>query len=415
MSLRTKIASKFISVTVLSLACALATTASAGKKQKYYGAPVFDIDKRKKTKSEINDWAAYSAYSSVRYSGERNLRLDDGIADKSDKYSAYLGLVGRVEPGKGFIGFAHAEAELTKRETHKGKTTTKKIHIKEAVVSHKITATSTISAGRMRFSDARKWMADASVDGLHYGFKGEDLTLDLSAFEGTYENTGRYALAHVSMFTKTNSFGAFAILESREGEERAHLSGYWADKPSKDLSYTLNAGVVLGDAANGQNVGVGVDARVMKSLGDHEWKPQLTLGLAAGTKGFQQTDLHSNKTYDGGQTQFNRYGYLYQPQLTNMAVATVGVGIRPSRMFSLDVTAHVYAQVEKTAGLPVARVSGETNGTSAILGGELSVVGAWRPTKKSKFEVGLSIFQPGPAYENRKSAKQAYARLSVYF
>ncbi len=369
MSPQSKPAGTRIALTALIAVCVTwAAPAEAGKKPKFYGAPVFNIDKRKKTKTQITDWAAYSAYASVRYSGERNLRLDDDTADKSDKFSAYVGVAARVEPVKDFIGFVHAEAEVTRRRTHKGESSLKKLHTKEAVVAHKIDETSTISAGRMRFSDARKWMADASVDGVHYGFKTDELVLDLAAFTGTRDNNGHYALAHASKFSKTRTIGGFAILESREGEKRAHLSTYWADKPSETLSYTLNAGVVGGDAANGQNAGFAADARVIKKLSDHEWNPQLTLGLAAGTKGFQQTDLHSNKTYDYGQTQFNRYGYVYQPELTNMAVATVGVGIRPSRMFSLDVTAHAYAQVEKMTGMPAARVSGETNGKSAFLG-----------------------------------------------
>ncbi len=403
-----------LAVSALCVVCS-APAEAAKKKPKYFGAPIFDIDKRKKTKTELNDWAAYSAYASVRYSGERNLRLDDSAADRSDKYSAYLGLAARIEPFDGWIGFTHLEAEATQRETHKSGTTTKKIHVKEAVVSHKLDERSTFSVGRMRFSDARKWKTDASVDGVHYGFKGKDLTLDLAAFAGTRKNNGRYALAHVSKFNETRMLGGFAIFETREGEERAHISGYWSDKQSETLSCTLNAGVVVGDAANGRKFGFAADARVIKKLSDQEWNPQLTLGLAAGSEGFQQTELHSNKTYDYGQTQFNRYGYVYQPQLTNMAVATVGVGIRPSRMFSLDLTVHAYAQVEKMAGMPAARVSGETNGEHAFVGTELSLVGAWRPTKKSKLEIGLSAFLPGPAYKNRGAAKQAYGRFSIYF
>ncbi len=416
MSPQSKTIARRFALSALAALCAFwAAPSYAGKKPKLQGAPVFDIDKRKKTKIEINDWSAYGAYASARYSGERNLRLDDGVSDKSDKYSAYLGLVARAEPAAGFIGFVHAEAELTSRLTHKSASTRKKIHIREAVVSHKLSGASAISVGRMRFSDARKWTADAAVDGVHYGFKGEGLTLDIAAFEGTHRNEGRYALAHIAGFSKAGALGGFAVFESNDGQERVHIAGSWANKPSETLSYTLNAGIVAGDAANGQSFGFAADARVIKRLSDHDWNPQLTLGIAAGSKGFQQTGLHSNKTYDGGQTQFNRYGYVYQPQLTNMAVATVGVGIRPSRNFSLDITAHAYAQVEKTAGMPAARVSGETNGESTFLGGELSIVGAWRPTRKSKFELGLSLFQPGPAYENRKAAKQAYARLSVYF
>lgn len=414
MSIQLKHSTYLVAAAMMSLTVVVSDATAAGK-AKYYGAPVFDIDKRKKTKTEITEWAAYSAYASARYSGERNLNLDDGVNDKSDKISAYLGVAVRVEPVESVIGFVHAEAELTHRDTHKAVTTTTDLHIKEAVAAHRLTEQSVISGGRMRIADPQKWVADAAVDGAHFGFKGEGMVVDLAAFRGTRDNDGLYALAHASRFSKTHAIGAFGILEARDGQNRAHLSGYWADKPIEDLSYTLNAGLVVGDGANNQPAGIAFDARAMKQLGDHDWHPQLTVGIAAGSKGFAQTELHSNKTYDGGQTQFNRYGYVYQPELANMAVATVGFGVRPSRMFSLDLTAHAYAQVEPMTATPDARVSGATTGNSAFLGGELSLVGAWRPTKKSKFEFGLSVFQAGPAYQNQEMAKQAYARFSIYF
>ena len=49
-----------------------------------------------------------------------------------------------------------------------------KIHRKEIVGAARISERSTVSVGRMRFSDAQRWSTDASVDGVHYGFKGED-------------------------------------------------------------------------------------------------------------------------------------------------------------------------------------------------------------------------------------------------
>lgn len=96
-------------------------------------------------------------------------------------------------------------------------------------------------------------------------------------------------------------------------------------------------------------------------------------------------------------------------------VGTIGFGIRPSRMFSLDIAAHAYGQVAPTTTVADARVRGVTTGRSALLGGEISLVGAWRPTRTSKFEFGLGVFQAGPAYQNQDVAKQAYARFSVYF
>ena len=405
-----------IALAVLSaIFAASGDPALAKKKPKYLGAPIFDIDKRKKTKHEIAEWATFGAYASVRYSGERNLRLEDGHADFSDKYTAYLGLTARIEPTETIVGFAHLEAELTERDTHKTGYRIEKLHKKEIVGAVRLSERSVVSAGRMRFSDAQRWSADASVDGVHYGFKGEDFNIELAAFAGTYNDEGMYALAHASRFSETEQLGGIAILESEDGEERLHLSGYWSNRLSDSLSYTFNAGATFGDAANGQSFGVAADLRVIKKLGDHEWNPQLTLGLAAGSKGFAQTGIESRKTYDGGQTQFHRYGYVYQPDLTNLAVATVAMGLRPSRMFSIDVTANAYAQTEKMAREQEARVRGTTTGRSRFLGVEASLVGAWRPTKQTKAELGLSLFKPGSAYENRGSAKQIYARLSYYF
>ncbi|MGB0412038.1 MAG: alginate export family protein [Pikeienuella sp.] len=414
MSKQLKHSANLIAAAIMSLT-AVATDAAGAGKAKHYGAPVFDIDKRKKTKTELTDWAAYSAYASTRYSGERNLNLDDNLNDKSDKLSGYVGVAVRAEPAEGFVGFLHAEAELTHRGTHKATTTTADLHIKEALVAYRLSATSTVSAGRLRIGDKQKWVADAAVDGVHLGYKADGTLIELGAFTGTRDNDGLYALGHLARLSTSNAVGAFGVLEAQDGEKRAHLSGYWADKPSDDLSYSFNAGVVVGDGANNQPAGVGFDARAIKKVGEHEWNPQLTVGIAAGSKGFAQTELHSNKTYDGGQTQFNRYGYVYQPELANMAVATLGVGIRPSRMFSLDLAAHAYSQIQPMTTTPDARVRGATNGDAAFLGGEISLVGAWRPTKKSKFEFGLSIFQAGPAYQNQETAKQAYARFSVYF
>ena len=89
--------------------------------------------------------------------------------------------------------------------------------------------------------------------------------------------------------------------------------------------------------------------------------------------------------------------------------------MRPSRKFSLDLNAHAYAQVSASTHAPDARVTGSTNGTSQFVGAEISLVGAWRPSKKAKVEFGLGGFQPGPAYTQRGSAKRIYARFSMYF
>lgn len=385
------------------------------KKQKDYSPLVFDASKRKKTKTSVTDSLSYSAYTSLRFQGERNLKLDDGLTDKSDEGAVYLGVAAKFRISETVLAFTHAELDLRKKTTH---TTqygwVKKLKMKEALVSFKISEANSFSVGRMRFSDANKWIADASVDGVHFAHKSEGRAFEAAVFRDVFNDAGDYALFHATRFSKKTRSGVYVLAEKANAERRLHVIGYMKKSPSARFSYTLHGAGVFGDAANGNTNGFGFDARATYKF-DLPSNPQVTFGLAAGSDGFRQTGLHSNKTYDGGQTQFNRYGYVFQPELTNLAAATVSLGLRPSRKFSLDLSAHFYIQLSPSTTAPIARVSGSTNGTFAYLGSELSFAGAWRPSKKSKFEFGIGAFQPGSAFNNRASSKRVYARLSMYF
>ena len=98
-----------------------------------------------------------------------------------------------------------------------------------------------------------------------------------------------------------------------------------------------------------------------------------------------------------------------------MMVATLSYGVRPSRNFSMDLTLHAYAQPSASTIAPSARLRGATTGLSNYLGSEVSITGAWRPTRKTKVEFGLAKFTPGSAYVDRSNASRIYGRVSYYF
>lgn len=390
--------------------------ANAQKAPKDYSRLVFDASKRKKTKSQITDFLSYSAYANLRYQGERNIRLDDGRSDYSDEIAGYLGLAMKADLSSRIMAFGHVELDIRQKTTHsKSYPTKSKLKVKEALLSVRLTDNQTISAGRLRFADTNKSMADASVDGVHYAFKTPDSALELALFRDVFKDRGTYAMLHATRFSKTQSTGFYVLAEENGQDQRLHLAAYLNRKPTSDLSYTLNGAAVFGDAANGETAGFAVDFRAMKSFSDQPGKPQITFGFAAGTKGYRPSGLQSNKTYDGGQTQFHRFGYVFQPELTNMAIATIGLGLRPSRKFSLDLYGHAYSQLSRSTQSPDARVSGAVTGRSTYLGSEVSLVGAWRPNKKSKVEFGVGVFKPGKAFTNREPAKRFYARFTTYF
>lgn len=393
-----------------------APVAEAKGKPKTKVASIFDASKRKRTKHAVTDRLSYSAYANARYLGERDIRRDDETRDTMDEVGLYVGLVGRARLSDRVMAFAHGEVSLKDKQTHaRSYGRIMDPRLKEALVAVSISPEMTVSVGRLRFSDPHKWVADASVDGIHFAHKTQTRVFEFAAFAGTEDITSNYVMGHIGRADAVGRWGAIALAEMGEDADRLHLAGYYAAKRSETFSYQANLGAVLGDAANGETFGIGVDIRGIKKLGDHKLKPQIMFGLAYGSNGFQQSGLHSNKTYDGGQTQFNRYGFTYQAELTNIAVASVGIGIRPSRKFSADLIANAFFQPSKSTTGPEARIKGKTTGTSRFLGTELSIVGAYRPTKKSKFELGVGRFMPGPAYADQSAATRLFTRFSVYF
>lgn len=406
---------------VVAFACGLFLVtgpieATAGNKDAPQAPLVFDIDKRKKTKRPITDWLRISGYANLRFQGERNIRRDDGVSDRTDEIAAYLGFAARADLGHGMTGFLHAEVDVRDKQTHlRSYGRIMQPNLKEALLSFRTGDSGQLSIGRLRFSDPHKWVADASVDGLHYAVRSGDAAFEFAAVQGTRDVTATYLLAHTSRAADKRRAGVFAIAELDRADRRLHLSAYLGDQVSARFSYQLNAATVIGDAAHGRSFGVGIDARVLQKLGTGRWGPQITYGFAMGTPGFQQSGLHSNKTKDGGQTQFHRYGYVFQPELTNLAVGTLAYGLRLSRKVSVDLSAHAYLQPNRSTTGPIARIKGATTGKSRFIGSEVSLAGAWRPTKKSKLEVGIGRFMPGPAYADRSKASRLYMRLSVYF
>ena len=397
--------------------CTAATTdvALAKGKRKATTPLLFDSATRKKTKSNLTERIKYSAYVNLRYGSERNRDLDDGINDSDDRRAVFGGIALSSDLTSKVRAFARLEFRARQRSRDDGPFETDlRARVKEAQLSFQINETTSVTVGRMRFSDRHRWIADASVDGVHFSKVSGTFAFELAVVKDAFRDEGNYLIAHASQFSGANYTGLYAIAEDEEDQQRLHVIGYLKRKPSDRFSYAVHAAGVFGDAQNNNASGYGFDLRGIYKL-TGKYNPQFAFGLAAGSEGFHQTGLHSQKTYDGGQMQFDRYGYVFRPELTNLAVATLTVGLRPSRMFSVDLATHVYVQLSPSTIAPDARIRGTTNGTSGFVGTEVSLVGAWRPTKKTKFEFGAGVFKAGSAYVNRSSGHRIFTRFSVYF
>jgi alginate production protein len=137
------------------------------------------------------------------------------------------------------------------------------------------------------------------------------------------------------------------------------------------------------------------------------WRPNITLGLARGSGGgsgdvdrsYRQTGLHANKWRFKGVKRFRYYGELLQPELSNLNVATLGVGMPLLNSSSLDLVYHKYRQVHAKDSLRDARLSADPNGVSTDIGQELDLVLDVRESRRFEYTLIASFFRGGDAYK----------------
>lgn len=209
-------------------------------------------------------------------------------------------------------------------------------------------------------------------------------------------------------------------------------SGEWrglAANPASRLSYWADAVQLRGretlTAFNNKTAGASqtrrlrswaLDSGLSFTLGT-AWRPSLTLAYARGSGGedsatldanFRQTGLHENKARLAGVKRLRRYGELLQPDLSNLAITTLGSGIRFGGNSSAELVLHQYRQLVPATTVSAARLSADPLGQHRRLGRELDLVIALREWTWLELTLRWSRFEPGPAYAvGRRDAANA--------
>lgn len=146
-------------------------------------------------------------------------------------------------------------------------------------------------------------------------------------------------------------------------------------------------------------------------------RPSLTLGYARGSEDFRQTGLQENKTRLAGVKRMQRYGELVQPELANLAVTTVGAGVRLTDNTSLELVTHRLRQVRPRDSLAGSRLSADPLGTNRALGRETGLLLAVRESRRVEFTFKASHFKPGAAFapDRRDGARAVEVGVAVNF
>ena len=317
-----------------------------------------------------------------------------------------------------------------------------------------------LELGRLDFEDDRLWWWDMELDAVRVAWETDELEITLAVarelfsarsdrhhidpehddvtrviMEASWDWHEDHAIQvfflHSDDRSRTGSVGDL-VREEREDEFDGDL--YWAGirfaggagfGDGGIVGYWVDVGGVWGDEliVESDDLAPGlVELEEIRKSDVCAWavdagstilipvalEPRLTLAYAMGSGdsdpeagrdgNYRQTTLHENEPGFGGAQRFKSYGFLLDPELSNLSVATVGLGISLFESSSLDLVYHNYRLMEHAEGLRDARIEEELTGDSRDIGHGIDLILALEEWERMQFELVASTFRAGRAF-----------------
>lgn len=281
-----------------------------------------------------------------------------------------------------------------------------------------------LRAGRQDFDDPREWIYDQNLDALRLRYEGTDLRVELSA-------STSLALDDSTSPRDEDTVNWIGYLSN--ADPKRHLALWCVDR--RDQSDAEDSPIWFGARALGEwlprneswcELSIRRGYRDLTDLRGYAfdlgttWSPRalrplsLTAAYAFGSgdsdpldgadDAFTQTGFNDNTDKFDGVTSFSYYGELVDPELSNLAIATLGAGLALPERQSLDLVWHGYRQDVATALDSFGRIRASTNGASPDLGWELDLVYGCRAWRHADMEFVAGWFDPGAAFDDQDPA-----------
>jgi len=287
-----------------------------------------------------------------------------------------------------------------------------------------------LQVGRQRFKDAREWFIDESLDAVRLFYEKDGLELQLSYSsnvvdpEDEEDKINNLILYGIYKIWKKDTAAAYIVNRNGDNPDNdiskidlTFIGVSWKGKSFKKQKYWLEAGAVYGDEDGKDVRGYGFDVG-WTSRFKHRFKPAVTLGYAFGSgdsnpddsrdKNFRQTGLQDNTAKLRGVVRVESYGELFEPELSNLMIGTLGFGIRPLKKASIDLVYHHFRQVwalqERENELRDVGIKPDPNGESRNLGDEVDLIFGWKVTQDFRLEALATFFVPGSAFPGADNA-----------
>ncbi len=392
---------------------------------------VFDPDEPPETRYQLTPFLTFGAEIEFSYEYRKNLGLDGRRDNEAAGSEPELSLAFSFDPDPAFQAFLNVALSrefVWKIEAGRSKPS-EDVHldlVELFVWLRSLPGGFSLQVGRQRFEDERQWLYDEELDAARLWFRRGPWALELSLSQDALvpkdllnpkqgDGINNYVLYATYHPLEDLFLEAYAIVrddQSAPERRRPVFVGLRSrGEPLEDLDYWLEIGYVGGWEGSTRLHGWGVDLGATYEF-QVALKPALTLGFAFGSgdgnpsdhtdHSFRQTGLQENESDFGGATDFKYYGEVLDPELSNLAIFTAGIGIRPSDKFSVDLVYHYYLQHRLATSLRDSGIDAEPSGRSRQLGSELDlIVGLQEIYDHLEARAVFGYFWPGTAFPER--------------
>jgi len=278
-----------------------------------------------------------------------------------------------------------------------------------------------LQVGRSRLEDNRDWLFSRNIDAIRLFFDWSRWQIELSAGEEYIDPAPR----HQDVF---NTYAAATFYPGRKHTLTAYVldrddrlvvngvardfsprhTGLRASGETKVWGYWLEAAIARGRDRGVPMRGSAMDAGVTW-IAPIALEPSVTIGYAMGSgdddpgdgesQTFRQSGLQLNNGKFNGVSGFRYYGELMRPELANLHIETLGVGLRPRNKTSLDLIFHRYRLDEPASELVDAAVDDRTlNLIDLDIGTEWDLVFGYEKWVHWELELDIGYFDPGDAF-----------------
>ena len=381
----------------------------------------------------------------VEFEQQRNFRLNRDDPERRSDVEPLLRLGLTYRANRHLLGFVETEALIDQRdERGRPSRTDGRLRLNQAYLElDEWIDDSRIRIGRWLYRDEREWLFDESLDGILARHDRGRLEVDTLAGRvnlwrrDLFDSSTRgdpvnvYGLLARYEIRKAFEIGAYAIVRHDTagfaGRQR-HL-GLRAHGRLGNWLHWTEIGLVRGDDGRQRLSGHGFDIGGVYTVDQQPFRPRLLVGYAYGSgdenpddgvdRRFRQTGMQSNEARLGGLFKRRIYGEAFDPELSNLHIVSLGIGITPAPRWSIDLIWHGYRQAQ-AAEVEHAEIEPRRDSLDRhAVGQELNLVVGHAPNESVIVGAALGWFRPSGRFDAdrngraRNPGQAVFARLEL--